>query len=220
MGFELPSKLRPATSRTTAQVACSDLTLWSEGRPPAWGDTELKSGSRTPLTTAPGGGVIGHIATPQQAPPVNVGGSQVAALELPDIKKIEEKAGSIRVRLGGGSSAAVGWSPKSAVDGSGRMAGVLGMLQNSGVPRDPSFTCSREVDLVVDHEGARVRVGVIRAGAAVAGERRDQAAPTGRSFGVPPHTKERKTYASSSYSQRAPTSSSTHSPPSTQPQSR
>lgn len=173
MSFELPGRLEPATPKASVRIACADLTLWRDGQPSTWGDTELRPGSRTPLAVSPGGDLLGHILTPTKAPPVNIGGNVVEVYEPPDIKKLEEKAGFIRVRLAGGSSTVVGWIPKSAVDRSGQRAGLLGMLSGSGRFREATFTCSRDVDLFVDDGQARVRVGVVRANTAAPGRRRE-----------------------------------------------
>ena len=169
--FELPSRLTPTTPRSSLQSACTELTFLTTDQPSSFGDTELRPGTRTPLTKTPRGDVIGHIETPKRPPRVNTRGNVARIFDPPNITKLEEKAGHIRIRLVGGSSAVIGWIPNNALDSPTRSVGIIGLL-SSARASEPSFTCSRDVDLIVDYEGAPVQVGLVRANAVALGERR------------------------------------------------
>ena len=175
VAIRFPNRFRPVRQRSSVSVPCSDLTLLDEGQPSSWGDVQVRAGKVAELKTRPGGEVVGHVSGPApNSRSVSLGSGMVAAIELPDLKKLEERGEFVRVRLAGDSTAVVGWIAKSALDDKAAVAGLLGLLGHGAGLASAHLTCSRDVDLFVESGGNRIRVGTLRGNKSVAASVREE----------------------------------------------
>lgn len=176
MLLTLPRKFVPSTPVSSITAACSELTPMSNGRGSTWGDTQLRSGERAPLSLTPGGAPVGTLVQPSGSGRVEggrqFGGSfDLEAFVPPDLTKLEERGGFVRVRHATESSAVVGWIPKRALDNKSAVTGLLGML-GSGEGGPKNVVCSSDVELLVASKAGRVKVGLLRANRGVPGAAR------------------------------------------------
>ena len=167
VAFRLPAWITPLQATGTADLACSDLTLYVASPSPWQGkELSLKQDARSDLRITPGGSVVAKVSGPKRQRATQ------EALELRTATVLSERAGLAQVRIGDYRGSAVGWIDARAIEPrTSSVFGILGALGGRGVDKE-TLVCARDAPLFAEVSGKVFRVGQLRAGAKISAQPR------------------------------------------------
>jgi hypothetical protein len=163
LAISLPHGVRARNTQPPAQVDCADVSLTRVARTVFGRLMVLKAGARGELRRTPAGDVVATIS----GPPLPRPGEPE---QLYWITELERKNDKVRVRFEGGDTAVQGWTDKKVI--TPMQSSVFGMM-GAGTGGPPSHvTCSRDTPLLLESDHRIYKIGELRAGARVPGEKR------------------------------------------------